>query len=324
MLIVVTLVFVMLGLAGWGLARQMNSLADDLPRYRANILAKIDDVRGAGKGGTVEKLQETIDDIKTELEQAEAPKGRAPQQVIVAPDTSSFIPGITWLGPLMGPLGTAGLVMALVIFMLLERRDLRDRIIGLAGDGRLTVTTKAFDEAGSRVSRQLLMQSLVNAVYGTIAGIGLYFLGVPYPLVWGALGAALRFIPYLGPVLGAGAPIVVSLAALPGWTDPLWVDGAVRRPRVVHQHGARNSAVCGRGRRLASGAARLARVLDLALGTARPADGHTADGMPGGARQARAWTVVHRDADGRHAGARRPSMAITSACWRAIRARPPS
>ena len=123
----------------------------------------------------------------------------------------------------MGPLGTAGLVVALVIFMLLERRDLRDRLIGLMGDGRLTVTTKAFDEAGSRVSRQLLMQSLVNAVYGTIAGLGLYYLGVPYALVWGALGAALRFIPYLGPVLGAGAPILVSLAALPGWIDPLWV-----------------------------------------------------------------------------------------------------
>src|SRR5688572_31044251 len=224
-LTVVTLVFVILGAAGWGLARQMNGLADDLPRFRANILAKIDDVRGAGKGGTVEKLQETIDDIKTELKETEAPKGRAPQQVIVAPDTTSFIPGITWLGPLMGPLGTAALVIALVIFMLLERRDLRDRLIGLVGHGRLTVTTKAFDEAGSRVSRQRLMQTLVNAIYGVAAGAGLYFLDVPYAFVWGALGAALRFIPYLGPVIAAGAPIIVSLAALPGWSDPLWVIG---------------------------------------------------------------------------------------------------
>ena len=224
-LMVVTLVFVVLGLAGWGLARQMRNLAEDLPGYRVNILAKIDDVRGAGKGGTVEKLQETIDEIKTDLGKTETPQGRAPQQVVVTPGSTSVIPGFTWLGPLLGPLGTAGLVVALVIFMLLERRDLRDRLIGLAGAGRLTVTTKAFDEAGSRVSRQLLMQSLVNAVYGTIAGLGLYFLGVPYPLVWGALGAALRFIPYLGPVLGAGAPIIVSLAALPGWIDPLWVIG---------------------------------------------------------------------------------------------------
>ena len=69
------------------------------------------------------------------------------------------------------------------------------------------------------------MQSLVNLLYGIAVGVGLYFLGVPYPLVWAALGAALRFIPYVGPVLGAGAPILVSLAALQGWTGPLWVVG---------------------------------------------------------------------------------------------------
>ena len=113
----------------------------------------------------------------------------------------------------------------MVVFMLLERRDIRGRLIGLFGLGQLTVTTKALDEAGTRVSRQLLMQSLVNLVYGIVAGLGLYFLGVPYPFVWAALGAALRFIPYIGPVIGAGAPILVSLAALPGWAGPLWVMG---------------------------------------------------------------------------------------------------
>ena len=107
--------------------------------------------------------------------------------------------------------------------MLLERRDLRDSVSGLVGHGRLAITTKAIDEAGTRVSRQLLMQSLVNLVYGIAAGAGLYFLGVPYPLLWASLGAALRFIPYVGPVLGAGAPILVSLAALTGWTGPLEV-----------------------------------------------------------------------------------------------------
>jgi hypothetical protein len=133
--------------------------------------------------------------------------------------------GFSWLGPVVGPLGTAGFVVAMVIFMLLERQDLRDRLIGLFGHGRLAVTTKAVYEAGSRVSRQLLMQALVNLFYGTVAGIGLYFIGVPYAYMWGALGAALRFIPYVGAVFGAGAPILVSLAALQGWTGPLMVMG---------------------------------------------------------------------------------------------------
>jgi len=224
-LAMVTLVFTILGLAGWGLARQMDHLAEDLPRYRVNILAKIADVRGAGRGGSVEKLQETIEDIKTDLGKSEVPRGTIARPVVVTSEQVAGFSGFTWLSPLVGPLGTAGLVLAMVIFMLLERRDLRDRLIGLLGHGQLAITTKAFDEAGTRVSRQLLMQSLVNLLYGIAAGAGLYFLGVPYPLVWATLGAVLRFIPYVGPVLGAGAPILVSLAAAEGWAGPLWVVG---------------------------------------------------------------------------------------------------
>jgi predicted PurR-regulated permease PerM len=220
----VTLVFVVLGLAGWGLARQASHLADDLPRYRVNILAKTADVRGAGKGGSVEKLRDTIDQIKTDLEQEAAPAGRA-RPVVLSPEDVAGFSSFAWLGPIVGPLTTAALVLVMVIFMLLERRDLRDRLIRLFGDGQLAITTKAFDEAGTRVSRQLLMQSLVNLAYGLAVWIGLYLFGVPYPFVWAALAAALRFVPYIGPVLGAGMPILVSLAALDGWVGPLWVAG---------------------------------------------------------------------------------------------------
>jgi hypothetical protein len=107
--------------------------------------------------------------------------------------------------------------------MLLERHSLRDRLIGLIGDGQMARTTRALDEAGARVSRQLLMQTLVNLVYGVVSGVGLYLLGVPYALVWAAMGAGLRYIPYVGPILGAGTPILVSLAALEGWTGTLSV-----------------------------------------------------------------------------------------------------
>ena len=224
-LVAVTLVFLLLGLAGWGIARQVENLAEDLPRYRVNMLAKIADVRGAGKGGSVEKLQETIDEIKTQLDGPPPPAAARSRSVVVIADRVSGYSSFTWLGPIVGPLTTAGLVLVIVIFMLLERRDLRDRLIRLFGHGHLTVTTRAFDEAGSRVSRQLLMQSLVNLVYGAVAWTGLYLLDVPHPFVWAALGAALRFVPYIGPVLGAGAPILVSMAALDGWIGPLWVIG---------------------------------------------------------------------------------------------------
>ncbi len=222
-LVVVTLVFATLGLAGWGLTWQMDHLVDDLPAYRTNIQTKIADVRLAGRGSTVEKLQEMLAGIKADLEASEAPKGTVLRPLVVASNQVTGFLGFEWLGPVVGPLSTAGLVAAMVIFMLLERRDLRDRLIGLIGQGLLATTTKAFDEAGDRVSRQLLMQSLVSLLYGIAVFVGLYFLRVPYPLVWATLGAVFRFIPYIGPVLGAGAPILVSLAALPGWTGPLIV-----------------------------------------------------------------------------------------------------
>ena len=217
----VTLVFIVLGLAGWGLARQMDHLADDLPTYRVNILAKIADVRGAGKEDRSRsfkrrsKVSRPILDNRARRNDLPARCGH--------PSRSGFS-GFSWLGPIVGPVGTAGLVLALVIFMLLERRDLRDRLIGLFGYGQLTVTTKAFDEAGTRVSRQLLMQSLVNLVYGIAAGRG----SMPSACRTRCLGGARcgpRFIPAIGPVIGAGAPILVSLAALPGWSGPLWVVG---------------------------------------------------------------------------------------------------
>ena len=222
-LVVATLVFTVLGAMGWGLSVQLAHLAEDLPKYRGNIRTKIADIRGAGKGGTVEKLQESLEDIKTDLGTAEPAQGTVSSPVVVTPDQADPLAGLSWLGPIAGPLGTAGLIAAMVLFMLLERRDLRDRLIGLIGHGQLATTTKAIDEAGTRVSRQLLMQSLVNALYGGAVLIGLWFLGVPYPLVWAALGAVLRFIPSVGPVLGAGAPILVSLAALNGWAGPLGV-----------------------------------------------------------------------------------------------------
>lgn len=215
-------VFALLGLATWGLARQINYLADDLPIYRKNVLSKVADIRGVGKGGSVEKIQKTLDEIKSGLEQQPG-KTPAPRPLIVSPvDTPAFA-GLEWLGPALGPLGTAALVITLVIFMLLERHSLRDRLIGLVGNGQMARTTRALDEAGARVSRQLLMQTLVNLVYGVCSGVGLHFLGVPYALVWAAMGAALRYIPYVGPILGAGTPILISLAALEGWADTLRV-----------------------------------------------------------------------------------------------------
>jgi predicted PurR-regulated permease PerM len=219
---VVILVFTFLGLAGWGVVRQMSSLSADLPTYRANIRAKAHDIQGVRYGASLSKFEQAMTDLQRDFG-GPAPAGTKEKPLVVRSEPVTGFSAMGWLGPVLGPLGTAVSVVVLVLFMLLEREDLRNRLLSLVGHGHLAVTTKALDEAGTRVSRQLLMQTLVNVIYGSLAAVGLWWFGVPYPLFWGAMGAALRFIPYLGPVSGAGGPILIAFAALPGWRHPLEV-----------------------------------------------------------------------------------------------------
>jgi len=106
----------------------MSHLIEDLPGYRANIQTKIADVRLAGRGSAVEKFQEMLEGIKSDLETSEALEGTVPGSLVVASNQVTGFSGFAWLGPVVGPLSTAGLVAVMVIFMLLERRDLRDRL----------------------------------------------------------------------------------------------------------------------------------------------------------------------------------------------------
>jgi CheY-like chemotaxis protein len=105
--------------------------------------------------------------------------------------------------------------------MLLKREDLRGRLIRLIGQGRISSTTRAMDDAGTRVNRYLSMQLLLNVLYGAMIGLGLYFIGVPNAPLWGACGTVLRFIPYIGPWIAASFPIALSLAVAPGWMMPV-------------------------------------------------------------------------------------------------------
>ena len=116
-------------------------------------------------------------------------------------------------------------LLVFVIFMLLEREDLRDRVLRLAGSSRLYMTTQALDDAARRVSRYLLMQLAVNAMYGALVGVGLRLIGVPNPLVWAVLATLLRFIPYVGPWIAASGPALLAIGVAPGWATFAWTIG---------------------------------------------------------------------------------------------------
>ena len=230
-LLVVLLAFVVLAGVGVMLVTRLTALGHELPRYRANIREKIADVRWLGRGGALEKVQETVEGAAKEAEEEQplpVEPRRTPTPVVVERDTTGSIWALpAALAPWLAPLGGAALVAVLVPFMLYERQELRNRVIRALGYQRLTVTTRALDEAARRVSRYLLMQTVVNSTFGGLVAIGLWLIGVPYALLWGAFAAVLRFIPYVGPWLAALMPIALSLAVFPGWTRPLLVVGLI-------------------------------------------------------------------------------------------------
>jgi predicted PurR-regulated permease PerM len=228
---VVTLALAAVGGVGFVLARQVSSLAAELPRYQSNIKRKMTDVRLLGRQSGIERVQETVTKAAGEVERevgrgSGAPPAPKATPVFIVGDPANTIRDLpTLVAPWLEPLSRAGLVVLLVPFMLLAREEMRNRLIRLIGFGRLALTTRALDEAGERVTSYLLTQSLLNTTFAALAAIGLHLMGVPYALLFGVLAGALRFIPYVGIWIGAGLPTVLSMAVDPGWSEMLLVLG---------------------------------------------------------------------------------------------------
>jgi len=227
-IIIVVVTFSLLATIGWAVTIEFTSLGNELPKYTGNIRQKISDVRGAGKGGALENVQKAIDEVKDEIQKKEEPVRvqEKPREVVVkAAESSTFWPIPLAVGPMVERFAGAGLVIVLVIFMLIQREDLRNRLIRFVGYGRLTFTTRALEEAGQRISRYLLMQTMINSSFGLAVGLALYLIGVPYAVLWGFFAAVLRFIPYVGPFVAAIMPSALSLAVFEGWLWPILVVG---------------------------------------------------------------------------------------------------
>ncbi|HEV3258358.1 MAG TPA: AI-2E family transporter [Gemmataceae bacterium] len=222
-LLAVVLAFSLLGAAGWLLALEVRSLAAEIekPAHKENIINKIASLEGTG-GGVMDKLKVMWQDISSEFHKLAAgqeAEERPPQRVQIDTPSFAWLPNI--LGPLVEFLATALLVIMLVIFMLIRREDLRNRLLRVVGTGRLTLTTRALDEAAQRISRFLVMQLIINLGFGTLLGIGLFLIHVPYAFLWGFLAAVLRFVPYVGTWIAMVLPLAISIALSEGWAQPL-------------------------------------------------------------------------------------------------------
>jgi len=206
-----------------------------LPEYQGNIETKIESLRITPNGPVDrairmftrlgDRMNETDDEVKpddtsqagTDTKNEPAPKPVPVQNVEPALTRIAMFRNV--MGSTFAPLTSAGIVFVLVIFMLLEREALRDRLIQVIGTAPMQInnTTQALTDAAARLSRYLFMLLIVNVSYGIAIGIGLYFIGVPNAALWGLLAAVLRFVPYIGPIIAGIFPVAMSIAVDPGW-----------------------------------------------------------------------------------------------------------
>jgi predicted PurR-regulated permease PerM len=215
---------------------QVDQLASDLPRYQSTLREKIRNLRGVAVGtGTLERASEVLQKLSQEIDRpsAVAPTAATPATMPRSPDRPIMVevkqadPGAlqtlaALIAPLIHPLATTGIVVIFIIFILIQKQDLRNRLVRLAGARDLQRTTAAIDDAGQRLSRLFLTQLALNAGFGLVIGTGLWFIGVPSAPLWGMLAMILRFVPYIGPPISAIFPLVLAAAVGTGWTMVLW------------------------------------------------------------------------------------------------------
>lgn len=238
--VVMMLTFGIVGGFGYILSRQFNDLAAQIPQYSNTIKQKFATLRASRKGAIAD-MQKTVEEVSQELDKQEEKAEQSGskkadekiltvkqnvQPVLIVPSEPTDVERF-WgmVVPIFEPLATAGIVLILAIFMLIQREDLRNRFLRLVGQGKITLTTRTIDEAGQRISRYLLTQFLINSGFGIIVAAALFWIGLPYAVLWGVTAALLRFVPYIGSLLAMLLPTALAFVLFEGWTQTLTILG---------------------------------------------------------------------------------------------------
>ncbi|WP_406857160.1 AI-2E family transporter [Alsobacter sp. KACC 23698] len=227
-MLVVTIAFAALFGVGTLMGRQLTQLAAELPRYESTIRSKVQSLRGASAGdGTLERAADMLQSLGKELEKpalgapiptAADAAGKPIHVVVSAPAPGPLESLSSLISPLLHPLATTGLIIVFVMFILVQREDLRNKLIKLGGSHDIQRTTAALDDAALRLSKLFLAQLGINSAFGLIIGVGLWAIGVPSYALWAILAAILRFVPYIGAAISAAFPLALAAAVDPGWS----------------------------------------------------------------------------------------------------------
>lgn len=198
---------------------QIISLAGELPGYQQTIMAKIEGLRAQfGSFAWLEQVNATIANLGNSMGADRPAAGQsAPLPVTISNELGPLTLLTSVMGSVLGPVATVAIVTVFLIFLLMGRADLQDRFIRLVSAGRYSLTNLAISDASNRVGRYLIVQLMVNTVYGTIFGLGLWLIGVPSAPLWGMLIVLFRYIPFVGALIIAVVPFTLAFAVDPGW-----------------------------------------------------------------------------------------------------------
>ena len=281
---------------GGRMVSQANRLAEELPGYQQTLREKIENLRGvaASGSGTLERASKVLRELDSELHNPargqaidglrRQPNDKPIPVEIRQPDPGTLTTLVAIIQPLIQPLTTTGIVIIFVIFILMQRQDLRNRFIRLAGSQDMQRTTAALDDAGQRLSRLFLNQIIVNASFGLLIGIGLQLIGVPSAPLWGLIAMILRFVPYVGTPISAVFPLILAAAVGSGWEMLLMTAALFATLQVIVSTGGGAAGVRTQLRPLAGRHRAFGVVLDLAVGPDRAGAGDAPHGLSGGGR----------------------------------------
>ncbi|QBY55482.1 AI-2E family transporter [Cupriavidus oxalaticus] len=221
-----------LSFSGLIIGTQLIRLGSSLPQYEDTIRSKLrtlDEVTLGKLSAITDQAGRVIGKLGSNTRQ-----GRTPAQDLPQPEANNVTPPIPVevhqpeprpielltriVNSIARPLGTAGVVFVVLIFLLLEHEALRDRFIRLVGGSNLRATTAFVNDAGERISRFFVSQLLVNIAVGVMIWVGLAIAGLPQAPLWGAMAGLLRFVPYVGVWIAAFFAVLLATAITPGWT----------------------------------------------------------------------------------------------------------
>ncbi len=238
--------FLVMGAGVTVVTTQLVDIADKLPDYQQNISRRLEKIRGPNVFAGVSHRLRSVAHALSNDSDSSGQNGQSSTQTdgtgsatkplpvqVVPPQESDWVALRDLFGPVMRPIGVAGVVLVFTAFILLRREDLRDRLIKLGGVSKITVTTRALEDAEKRVTHYLRFALLINSCFGCFIAGGLWMIGLPNVALWGIIAGAMRFVPYAGILISCAMPLLLSLAIFPGWEKPLLVVALFFVPEVL-------------------------------------------------------------------------------------------